>query len=446
MLILEDCTWLSEIGPLISQLKKLRSLNLRKCSLVKKLPLQPCWMQSLRELLIDETGIKEIIIDSDSLKELQKLSACGCTELGYISPIGHLTKLESLALDGTKINLDPETFEFPRNLWRLSLRNCSMVLELPPSVRELRNLKTLKMGGTPLREFPEDIVNLKKLEEIDFSGCTNLEAQDSCDISGLSSLRILRLSSSIVAGLPQNICGLSRLQTLDILECDQLRVLPELPSSLQSLRWGSRKTTVPDLSHLTDLKELLLKDVQHPVGGLLNLKTPRNFSTLTLLQELTLSYMELDLTQLPLTPSLSTVSLEHCKIPEPKFSILKYLSELKLGNCNLAEIDGLEDLERLEVLEIIDCRSITDLNGLKDLPRLRKVGGVFSAQPSLPEFTRHVDKDICGRKKPEANSSGPAIGRGITNLASKQLLKDASSKSTAAQLFNKDEKEKKKQK
>ncbi|KAI6680360.1 hypothetical protein NL676_034241 [Syzygium grande] len=184
--------------------------------------------------------------------------------------------------------------------------------------------------------------------------------------------------------------------------------------------------TVPDLSYLTNLKELLLKDVEQPKTGwlmrILNLKTPNmgwiprlpsletlqlslpmvtnlpgNFSALTQLRELSLSYMkEPDLKQLSSTSSLSTLRLKHCKIQESNFSSLKYLSELELDDCDLAKIVGLEDLKLLEVLKISRC-SITTLDGLKNLPRLRKVQ-VFSCHlASLSELREwECEVEICG--------------------------------------------------
>ncbi|KAL3746363.1 hypothetical protein ACJRO7_015339 [Eucalyptus globulus] len=438
ILILEDCTQLSQIGPFISDLKNLSSLNLRKCIGVRQLPQDLCCMKSLRELLIDGTGIYSICFSKGSLENLEILSACDCQYLQDISTIGRLRSLSSLALDGADIDGLPYTVELLQKLRRLSLRNCwklgklptsigklellevmdlsyTGIMKMPWSVKDLKNLKTLKMAHTPLRKFPEDMVNLKNLEEIDFSSCRNLGGEVRCDISGLSSLRILRLSSSDVAGLSPSIGHLSCLQTLDLLDCDQLQALPKLPSSLLSLVWGSKQMIVPDLSYLTNLKELLLKDVEQPEAKwrmrLLNLKTPNigwiarlpsletlqlslplvtnlpgNFGILTQLQELSLSYMkELDLTRLPLTSSLLTLRLKHCTIQEPKFSGLKYLSELELDNCDLAKIDGLENLKVLEVLKISEC-SITNLDGLRDLPRLRKVQ-VFSCDlASLSEL------------------------------------------------------------
>ncbi|XP_048133532.1 disease resistance protein RPV1-like isoform X3 [Rhodamnia argentea] len=446
MLILEDCYRLIKIRPFISDLTNLSSLNLRKCRLVTELPPELYSMASLRELLIDETGIERIHIPKRSMEKLETLSACGCEKLTRISTMGHLTELKRLALDGAPIrNWHVFPFEFPPNLRRLSLRNCrefanlprsienlrlleemdlsyTGITVMPPSVKHLSNLKTLKMEGTHLEKFPENIVELKKLEEIDFSRCRSMKVQGGCDLSGLSSLRILKLASSNVAGLPESIRRLSRLQTLDVSKCQQLQALPELPSSLLSLRWGSKIMAVPKLTNLTNLKELcLIHDMRSEAGssnqtpdigwiaGLTSLVTlelslpdvtnlPGNLSALTQLRKLTLSHMkELDLTQHPLPSTLWTLCLKLCEIQVPKFSGLQLLSELELEECDLAETHDLEKLELLEVLTITDCNGITNLKGLKDLRRLRKVQGIFSARPGLPKFSHPVELDIIPR-------------------------------------------------
>lgn len=425
ILILEDCTQLFQIGPFIRDLTNLSSLNLRNCSRVTELPQALYSMETLTELLIDGTGIRGIHCQEGSLKNLETLSACGCEKLTRISTMGHLRKLKRLALDGAPIdNWHAVPFEFPPNLRRLSLRNCrhfgylppsiknltlleemdlsyTGITEMPQSVKHLSNLKTLKMERTHLDKFPENIVELKNLEEIDFSLCRSMKGQDSCDLSGLSSLRILRLASSNVAGLPEGIRCLSRLQTLDVSKCQQLQALPELPSSLLSLCWGSKSMEVPNLTNLTNLKELsLIHDMRSEAGstnqtpdigwiaGLTSLESletlelslpdvanlPGNLSALTQLRKLILSHMkELDLTQHPLPSTLWTLRLKHCKIQVPKFSGLKYLSELELEECDLAETHDIEKLKLLEVLTITDCNGVTNLNGLKRLRRLRKV-------------------------------------------------------------------------
>ncbi|XP_039165612.1 disease resistance protein RPP5-like [Eucalyptus grandis] len=446
ILIMEDCTRSPALWEFISQLESLKSLNLRNCKGVRLSILQLSGKEFLRELLIDGTDVKKIDIENDPLENLEVLSARDCESLGDISPLGHLTKLKSLALDGAKIDWVPETFVFPPNLERLSLRKCGKLFELPrsictlkqleemdlsetgitqlpESVEGLSNLKTLKMERTPLEKFPKDIGKLEKLREIDFFGCTNLEAQDSCDISGLSSLRILRLSSSIVAGLPQGICDLPCLRTLDVRKCERLQALPELPSSLVTLCGGFKIMEASKLTNLTNLKELCLSDDEQPEAGssswspniewitrLPSLETlelslpnvtnlPGDFRALTRLRELTLSYMEeLVLTQLPSPSSLWTLRLKRCKIPEPNFSVLIYLSELKLEDCDLAKIDGLKYLQSLEVLKISPRSRITDLDELKGLPCLRKVKVFPFDAASLSELLeRGCEVDTCIR-------------------------------------------------
>ncbi|KAF8006483.1 hypothetical protein BT93_K0702 [Corymbia citriodora subsp. variegata] len=449
ILILEDCSLSSKIGKFISKLEHLSSINLRKCKDIKQLPDELHSMKYLGELLVDGTDIERIHFPKGSLENLTRLSACDCKKLRDISTIGHLTNLSSLALDGANINGLPDTFIFPQKLERLSLKDCrklgvlptsigklellevldlssTFITEMPWSVKNLRKLKTLKMAHTFLQKFPGDILNLGNLEEIDFSSCGALQGKVRCDISGLSSLRILRLSSTYVSELPKSIFRLSCLQTLDILNCKQLHTVPKLPSSLLSLHWGSKKMRVPDLSYLTKLRELVLKDVEQQKAGwptrLLNLMTPNmgwittlpsletlelslskviilpgNFSALTQLRKLSLSYMkELDLAQLPSTSSFSTLCLKHCKIEEPIFSSLKYLSELELDHCDLAKIDGLEYLRLLEVLKIFHCSSLASLNELSELPRLRKVESISCPLASIPKLSECIEVDICG--------------------------------------------------
>ncbi|KAK3438006.1 hypothetical protein EUGRSUZ_C02649 [Eucalyptus grandis] len=408
----------------INGLENLSSLILRNCRRVKKLPLELAQMKFLKELLIDGTGIKVIYIRKGSLQYLNKLSACGCEKLKDISTISCLESLTSLALDGAKKVRAPKTFEFPQKLQRLSLRECAGgglevmdlsstgITELPESVKELRNLKTLKMEHTHLQKFPEYIVKLEKLEEIDFSGCISLGGQVPCDISVLSCLRILRLAFAFTLAS----------KSLTSFNAQPTSRTTSVGPPVYSVSAGDPETwEVPDLSYLTNLKELCLNDDEQPRKGGHRVRPPNvewitrlpsletlqivrfkghpislgNFSALTQLRELSLSYMkELDLSQLP-SSSLLTLRLKYCKIPEPTFSSLQHhLSELELEYCELAEIDGLKDLNRLVVLTLSHCKGVTNLNGLKDLRRLRKVKGIFEDRPSLPKLSKRVKQDI----------------------------------------------------
>ncbi|KAF8036595.1 hypothetical protein BT93_C2350 [Corymbia citriodora subsp. variegata] len=379
-LVLEHCSALSQIGPLIGNLKKLVSLNLKFCSFVSDLPQELCHLTDLEELLIDGTAIREIDFKPASMKKLKILIACQCKSLAHISdPIGDLESLVHLRLEGAAIEQLPDTIESLKKLQSLLLGNCQNLRGLPPSIgnleslevmdlsstnigslprsiEHLKNLQVLKMQNTHLEEFPKDIKDLEKLEEIDLSKCWNLKGWITCDIRGLSSLKILRLSSTVISGLPCSLELLSHLQQLDLSKCDQLRDLQRLPSSLSILRWGSKTMgTVPDLSFLRYLKELYLGDNFDPTDPVQNssseppqidwltrlanleilelcrseiAKLPEHFSKLQLRKLFLHSAYLRDLRELP--SSLSVLCLQHCMIRSSQFSTVKSLSELEL--------------------------------------------------------------------------------------------------------------------
>ncbi|XP_039164316.1 disease resistance protein RPV1-like isoform X2 [Eucalyptus grandis] len=421
-LVLEHCSVLSQIGPFIGNLKNLVSLNLKFCKFISDLPQELCHMIDLEELLIDGTAIREIDFKPASMKKLEILSACQCERLTLISDsIGHLESLVHLRLEGAAIEWLPDSIESLKKLRSLLLGNCQNLLELPlsignlkslevmdlsstrvvslpTSVKHLKNLKVLKMEKTHLQEFPNEITDLEKLEEIDLSECRTLKGLIYCDMRGLSSLKILRLSSTGISGLPLTLGLLSDLRQLDLRGCDELRYLQELPSSLSILRWGSKiMWTVPDLSFLRNLKELYLGDNFSPtdpmqnsspeppqIGWLARLasleilklchskitKLPEHFSKLKL-RKLVLHHACLyDLGELP--SSLSVLCLHSCMIQCSLFSMVTDLSELKLKRCHLAETVNLKDLRRLEFLKISNCY-VEKLDGLEKLPRFKRL-------------------------------------------------------------------------
>lgn len=94
ILIMEDCIRPPALWEFISQLESLKFLNLRNCKAVKLQILRLSGKESLTELLIDGTDVKEIHIENNSLQNLEVLSARDCKKLQDIFPIGHLTKLK----------------------------------------------------------------------------------------------------------------------------------------------------------------------------------------------------------------------------------------------------------------------------------------------------------------------------------------------------------------
>ncbi|XP_048132184.1 disease resistance protein L6-like [Rhodamnia argentea] len=255
-LILESCSRLVLVHLSSGNLEKLVSLNMKQCSLLHQLPdLSP--MRGLEELVIDGTAIAEINFREGSMRKLKILSARDCNRLHQISSsFRYLESLKYLALDGSAIRTLHKSIRLLKRPKTLSLKNCRRLSDLPDGIGKLRSLqfldvsdtdiktlpksiehltamKVLRMRRTFIQKFPEAILNLEKLEEIDFSLCPSLKGEIPFNIWRLSSLAILKLSATQISSLPATISCLSRLRELHIGRCYNIRSLPnKLPFSL----------------------------------------------------------------------------------------------------------------------------------------------------------------------------------------------------------------------
>jgi len=224
------------------------------------LPAELGGLQALKELLIDKTSVEKIPSEG-GLRKLETLSASNCSSLSLLPhPFECLTSLSVLSVDDSKITKLPDGIGELVKLRRLSLRNCRCIRELPESIGQLgssleeldisgtgvsqlpdsfgnlQGLRVLKMDYCFIREFPNFIGRLLKLEEIHASSCRSLKGEIPGDIGKLIHLRILRLQYSGICSLPSEVKHLSKLETLDLLHCDRLDELPELPSGLINVR------------------------------------------------------------------------------------------------------------------------------------------------------------------------------------------------------------------
>ncbi|XP_059659593.1 disease resistance protein L6-like [Cornus florida] len=415
-LILEECESLVHIDPSIGYLKSLVFLNVRKCFKLNRLPLEFGSLEALKELLIDNTPIQEVPIGRGDMKKLETISATFCGSLTQIpTSIGHLKSLSDLAFDFTNITELPDSIGSLVKLRRLSLVKCRLK-ELPDSIGKLESLIELRFSGAKFTELPDTIGNLKclrilnihqsfivklpssigmllKLEELDASYCFRLEGDIPSYIEKLSSLRILRLSWTNICSLPTSICKISHLQTLGLQGCEKLQFLPELPSSLVSLKVTCMSKEFLNLSSLVNLKELeifncskLLK-IPEDIGKLAKLETltlsyidisslPMELGALSRLTELTVRNCE-QLECLPTLPSsLIILCLQYCESMKrfSDMSNLKNLSELKLYQCSeLTEIQGLGGLELLIDLNVCECKSLETLPNLSNLEMLKEL-------------------------------------------------------------------------
>lgn len=428
-LIVRNCESLVEIRESIGKLVKLNYLEIDACTHLRGLPEEVGCLKALKELIVRGTLFGPVgsylphsIGNLQSLKRLE-MESVGISELPH--SIGELKDLERLCLSGCD-----ELRELPDSIGRLASLleldlSCTKVTELPDSIGNLRKVKMMRISHSQITRMPGTIGMMEKLEEFHAKKCVNLKGNIPSGIGSLSFLKILNLSHTCVRSVPTTINQLSHLQELHLEGCHELEQIPELPASLIVLYVESRSLkTVPNLSNLTNLVDLIVSDyfeesqcnpwdvdsIQTPnlewVGRLSRLEKLKLVhksiivpptASLPRLERLVLSCFDLQsLTQplpsalsmlklvnfnsvaelLPLTDLKDLWSLELCKswlteIPLNRFGQLENLRELTVSNCTyLRQLSCLSGLKRLRAVRLLNCPRLVEIQGLEELESL----------------------------------------------------------------------------
>ena len=185
---LKGCCRLKNLPASICELKLLETLDITMCSQLEKLPEHIGNMEYLRELLADETSIKQLPCSIFDLKRLEKLSLCG-------------------------LNYDKQ--DSPSRPWHEEFSSWF-------SPRN-ENSKTL---------LPDSFGCLTSLTELHVSYPGLSEGSISVGVEGLSALRNLDLSGNKFLYLPSGIGRIPKLEKLFVVNCTNLQSISELPSSL----------------------------------------------------------------------------------------------------------------------------------------------------------------------------------------------------------------------
>ena len=127
-----------------------------------------------------------------------------------------------------------------KSLEKLVLSGCLQLANLPENIWEINCLKELDLSRTGIRQpFERNFSALSWLfsqKQLNLSRFSVLEGiRLNIGLVSPSSLKYLTLSWNKFVTLPATINQLSKLETLDLCQCDQLRELPELPSTVRCL-------------------------------------------------------------------------------------------------------------------------------------------------------------------------------------------------------------------
>ncbi|KAF8017209.1 hypothetical protein BT93_H2412 [Corymbia citriodora subsp. variegata] len=253
----------------------------------------------------------------------------------------------------------------------------------------------MKMNNIPICKIPDALWTIEKLDII--------EAE--CKF-----------------GLPFHVKignGIYRIQSLRILRLRRAKIyaVPRLPESLIILELHALYMTFPDLSNLTNLKELDMRfwpchddvksngHVEDPmpqwIGKLRKLESLKLYSiyVTTLTTDISLlpqlKALELGCSNLRCLPSLpsslSSLYLYKCKsLCSMDLSNLKKLSYLNILKSPISEIRGLDCLENLQILSICKLRQMEILPHLSKTKKLRDLTVKFCSilveiQGELPQ-------------------------------------------------------------
>eukprot|EP00261_Vitis_vinifera_P038522 XP_019079765.1 PREDICTED: TMV resistance protein N-like [Vitis vinifera] len=352
---LVKCENLRSLPSSICRLKYLKGLNLFDCPNFETFPEIMEDMESLQELDLSGTCIKELPSSIEFLKHLVDLQLVKCENLRSLpSSICRLKYLEKLNLsDCSNLETFPKIMEDMECL-KLLVLSGTCIKELPSSIEFLKHLTDLRLVKCEnLRSLPSSICRLKYLEELNLYDCSNLENFPEI-MEDMECLYLLNLSGTCIKELPSSIEFLKHLTYLRLVKCENLR---SLPSSICRLKY-LEKLDLYDCSNLETFPEIMedMESLQElDLGG-------------TCIKELPSSIGYLN--------HLIHLHLSHCKnlrsLPS-NIGRLKLLQKVCLGGCPNLVTEGIENLINLGLLEtqyLMDGVTLSDLRCLSLLKRL----------------------------------------------------------------------------
>ncbi|XP_056168677.1 disease resistance protein RPV1-like [Syzygium oleosum] len=405
-------------------MKNLKVMDLSYCSGLERTP-NFLALSNLERLSLNNCGqlvkIDKSICQLKSLKYLS-LNCCKCLdELPHT--IGNLELLIELHISGTGIE------------------------RLPDSIGNLKNLKVVRMRRNPTKKIPDTLWTIEKLEEIDALYPIDFDVEIGDGISRNRSLRILRLEQAEINALPRllpesliilelsalrmqtfpNLSNLTNLKGLKLIfvprdgepveEYEMPRWIGKL-SKLESLLLASPQVTAlpTEISLLPRLRNLYLdapnlRDLPSLPSSLLSLVLiSDHLPTLptdcrSLLPRLRSLYIRCPkLGCLPSLPSsLLSLDLQGCRscCSTGDISNLKELSTLKIRDCAISEIRGLDGLQNLGELWLMGLPLVEIFFDLSNSNKLRHIGvahcsDLVEIQGKLPPTLIFLALHSCG--------------------------------------------------
>ncbi|KAL4597191.1 hypothetical protein ACB092_12G217400 [Castanea dentata] len=239
---LNGCKCLESLPPKIN-LESLEIFILSGCSRLKKFPEVVGNMSSLSELYLNETAIKELPLSVEHLTGLTKLDLRDCKNLSSLPNVCCcLMSLKSLTLSG-----------------------CSKINELPENLGNIKSLEELDVSETAITGLPSSFVLLKNLKVLSLRGCEGLSSASSNKLISFPLMRKRRVDPTGMLG--RSLSNLWSLTQLNLSYCN-LQSIPDGLGCLSSLTEldlrGNNFVCLPEsTTRLSNMKALRLCGCTH---------------------------------------------------------------------------------------------------------------------------------------------------------------------------------------
>ncbi|GIX97983.1 leucine-rich repeat-containing protein 57 [Caerostris extrusa] len=176
-------------------------------------------------LQIANTGLHEFPREMFQLVNVLRTLDISNNKIGNLPPsIGNFTNLKSITASHIKITSIPEEIGTLKKLEVINFSNNDLT-SLPASFVQLVNLRTLNLSNNKITDFPHIFKNMKKLELLDLSHNTLVEVPD--HVKEVAAIEI-NLNQNQISVLSEAIAECSRLKVLRLEEnCLNLNAVPE---------------------------------------------------------------------------------------------------------------------------------------------------------------------------------------------------------------------------
>jgi len=327
---------------------------------------------------LDIVGIKDRL--PVEILKLPSLRIIKCTGYKTIDPlVFSIATLEDLRISSPYHTIErmdeiPASIENLKNLKSLSASSAG-IQKIHESIGRLGNLQRINLSYNKIEVIPDSIKNLEKLEYCDLA--RNKIKSIPGSIGGLVELKSLKLTGNLIESIPDSIGCLKNLEVLWIND----NCFDEIPGSIVDLEKiyellvGSTKIKqLPNnFGRLASLKKLVC-------GNTALNRLPDDFVELKNLRHLEIDNGNFDVFPEVLLnmPWLETLKIGNSKIFSipPEIGAMKGLTSLDISGTQVSELpESLKLLENLSFINVSATLLVSIPEWLDSLKSLRRIGG-----------------------------------------------------------------------